>query len=59
MTVEYPKDVKSLQAMLHAANREVTRLSDTVSMQAAQINAMGSSLNKWEQRFDRLLEIRR
>ena len=57
--IEYPKDVKSLHAMIHAAQQEVTRLSNTVTMQASQMAAMRGDLEKWEDRFDRLLELRR
>jgi predicted nucleic acid-binding Zn-ribbon protein len=56
--VEYPKDVKALQEMLAAANKEVSRLSHAVTLQAAQIATMQREVEKWERRFDRLLELR-
>jgi predicted nucleic acid-binding Zn-ribbon protein len=56
--VEYPKDVKALQEMLAAANKEVSRLSNTVTLQAAHITTIQREVEKWERRFDRLLELR-
>lgn len=58
MKIEYPRDVKSLHEMLAAAQGEITRLSGTVEMLASQANSLEGEIKKWEQRFDRLLEIR-
>lgn len=57
MSVEYPKDVKSLTEMLTAANREVSRLSNTVAFQQSALRQVEQDRDAWVRRFDKLLEI--
>lgn len=59
MTIEYPKNVKSLTEMLTAANREVSRLYDTVTFQASALRHTEQERDEWIRRFDKLLEIRK
>lgn len=57
--IEYPKNVKSLTEMLTAANREVSRLSNTVSFQQSALRQTEIDRDAWIRRFDKLLEIRK
>lgn len=55
MKIEYPSDVKSLRLMLIASSQEVSRLSNTVTIQAEALRRAQIDLEKWERRFDLLL----
>ena len=57
--IEYPKKIKPLTEMLTAANREVSRLSDTVAFQQSALRQVEQERDAWIRRFDKLLEIRK
>lgn len=54
-----PETEKTWKLLYEASSHEVTELSNVVASLREQIHHMGRTLNKWEERFDRLLELKR
>ena len=49
-------DKQRLEALLHASQREVTRLSDVITSQAMALRHAQQQAETWERRFDKLLD---
>lgn len=52
------KRERDTQVLLQASQREVTRLSDLLTRIVAEKREIEQERDKWERRFDRLLETR-